>query len=113
MHAVLRKRLATKPAALSVGMGMGVGCVRDIVADGGGTVFRGDECWLLNEAVSNIQEAFISRRKGHGIVESQCQLERHSKKDLSKSTNLSRFKKPNLASARIFGIKFVCPMPNH
>lgn len=44
MHAVLRKRLATKPAAFSVGTGIGVGCVRDIVADGGGIVFRGNEC---------------------------------------------------------------------
>ena len=45
MHAVPRKRLATKPAADSVGRGEGIGCVRDMMSfavGDGGYFFRGD-----------------------------------------------------------------------
>lgn len=44
MQAVPRKRLATKPTALSVGCGEWVGCVSDIVAVDDGDVLGGDEC---------------------------------------------------------------------
>lgn len=122
--------LDTKPAALSVGRGDVVGCVRDIVAVGDGALFKGDDagCWMRSCHVlvwRKITSVLLLHPKNNYVLE-VWEFGVHKFKSLEilfgassvielwGSAHLRRFEEPSdrgvPANARIFPIELVCPM---